>query len=247
MAERLSSSRRRAIIVLVATCIGVAATARLGLWQLDRAAQKSALQQALDTRSLLPPIEVQGLADTEAAASEQHYRRVVVQGHWVPGATVFLDNRQMDARAGFFVITPLRLSGSTGVVLVQRGWAPRDLRDRTKVPALPDEAGEVRVVGHIAPAPGRLYDFAGAASGVIRQNLDIAAFAQEFSLPLKPLSIVQDDDGAPQDGLLRHWPRPDLGIQRHYGYAFQWFALCALMTGLYVWFQLVRPRFRASR
>ena len=179
MAERLSSSRRRAIIVLVATCIGVAATARLGLWQLDRAAQKSALQQALDTRSLLPPIEVQGLADTEAAASEQHYRRVVVQGHWVPGATVFLDNRQMDARAGFFVITPLRLSGSTGVVLVQRGWAPRDLRDRTKVPALPDEAGEVRVVGHIAPAPGRAFYCAGLSSTSNGANVHMAVDVRE--------------------------------------------------------------------
>lgn len=247
MTDQPSPSRKRAVIVLVATCIGVAATARLGWWQLDRATQKNALQQALDTRGQMPSLEAAALADTEAAASEQHYRRVVVRGHWVPGATVYLDNRQMDARPGFFVITPLRLSGSNGVVLVQRGWAPRDLRDRTKVPQLTDDNDEVRVVGHIVPAPGRLYDFAGAASGVIRQNLDLAAFAQEFSLSLKPLSIVQDDDGAPQDGLLRRWPRPDLGIQRHYGYAFQWFALCALMTGLYVWFQLVRPRFRASR
>lgn len=241
-------SRGRAVIVLLAAAIIVAGTARLGVWQLDRAAQKEALQQSLDTRSRLPAIEAAMLADTAEAAAEQHYRRTVVRGHWVSAATVFLDNRQMDARQGFFVVTPLRLSDAAGgVVLVQRGWVPRDLLDRTKVPSLPDEPGEVTVIGQIAPPPGRLYDFAGAASGVIRQNLDIAAFAQEFSLPLKPLSILQDADGAPQDGLLRLWPRPDVGIQRHYGYAFQWFALCALMTGLYVWFQLVRPRLRSQR
>jgi surfeit locus 1 family protein len=187
------------------------------------------------------------LADTPAAAVEQHYRRIAVRGHWISTATVFLDNRQMDARQGFFVVTPLRLSEAPGVVLVQRGWAPRDLLDRTKVPRLADDPGEVTVIGHIAPPPGRLYDFAGAASGAIRQNLELADFAQELSLPLKPLSIVQDAEGAPQDGLLRQWPRPDLGIQRHYGYAFQWFALCALMTGLYVWFQLVRPRLGSRR
>ena len=49
------------------------------------------------------------------------------------------------------------------------------------------------------------------------------------------------------DGLLRQWPRPALDVHKHYGYAFQWFALCALMTGLYVWFQLVLPRRQARR
>ena len=246
-ASKPDRSRGRAVIVLVVAAIGVAATARLGVWQLDRAAQKEALQQSLDTRSQLPTVEAAMLADTAEAAAEQHYRRTVVRGHWVSAATVFLDNRQMDARQGFFVVTPLRLSQAPGVVLVQRGWVPRDLLDRTRVPNLPEAPGEVTVTGHIAPPPGRLYDFAGAASDVIRQNLDVAAFAKELSLPLKPLSIVQDANGVPQDGLLRRWPRPDVGIQRHYGYAFQWFALCALMTGLYVWFQLVRPRLRPQR
>ena len=239
--------RLRAVLVLAAASVVVAGTARLGMWQLDRAAQKEALQNSLDTRSALPAVEAAMLADTAETAAEQHHRRTVVRGHWVSSATVFLDNRQMDARQGFFVVTPLRLSEAPGVVLVQRGWTPRDLLDRTKIPSLPDEPGEVTVIGHIAPPPGRLYDFAGAASGVIRQNLDVAAFAREVSLPLKPLSIVQDADGVPPDGLLRQWPRPDVGIDRHYGYAFQWFALCALMTGLYVWFQLVRPRLRSQR
>ncbi len=103
------------------------------------------------------------------------------------------------------------------------------------------------VKGHIAPPPLRLYDFGGAASGAIRQNLDTVAYANEFNLRLKPLSVVQDAQGAPNDGLLRQWTRPDAGIQKHYGYAFQWFALCALMSGLYVWFQIVSPRLRSSR
>jgi surfeit locus 1 family protein len=31
-------------------------------------------------------------------------------------------------------------------------------------------------------------------------------------------------------------------VGKHHGYAFQWFALSALIAGLYVWFQLLRPR-----
>ena len=129
-------------------------------------------------------------------------------------------------------------------VLVQRGWVPRDLRDRTLLPAVPTPPGQVEVAGRIAPPPARLYEFADAASGAIRQNLDLGAFRAESGLPLAPLS-VQQTDSPPCDGLLREWPRPAVDVQKHYGYAFQWFALCALMAGLYVWFQLVRPRLRA--
>jgi surfeit locus 1 family protein len=54
--------------------------------------------------------------------------------------------------------------------------------------------------------------------------------------------VQEDGPKPPQDGLLRQWPEPAADVQKHYGYAFQWFALCALILGLYVWFQIVRPR-----
>ena len=81
--------------------------------------------------------------------------------------------------------------------------------------------------------------------GAIRQNLDLDAFARETGLRLRPLSVQQADGAAADaDGLLRHWPAPAFDVHKHYGYAFQWFALAALITGLYVWFQLVRPRLK---
>ena len=49
------------------------------------------------------------------------------------------------------------------------------------------------------------------------------------------------------DGLLRDWPVVAAGIHKHYGYAFQWFALSALTVTLYAWFQIIRPRRRAAR
>ena len=92
-------------------------------------------------------------------------------------------------------------------------------------------------------APGRLYEFEAGASGPIRQNLDLDAYARETGLLLRPLTVVQEDgQPPPDDGLLRQWPRPAAGVHKHYGYAFQWFALSALILGLYVWFQLIRPR-----
>lgn len=244
-----TDARWRQIAVLVATLAGVLLTARLGLWQLDRAAQKRALQTALEARGAQPELPAQDLARTEAQAVPQHQRRIRIVGRWVPSHTVFLENRQMNGQPGFLMVTPLQLDGQPDAVLVQRGWAPRDLRDRQIVPAVPTPAGPVEVWARVAPPPGRLFDFAGsAASGPIRQNIDLAAFEGELGLPLRPLSLVQID-GSPAaggDGLRRDWPPPAVDIQKHYGYAFQWFALSALMASLYVWFQIVRPRIGRS-
>ena len=100
-------------------------------------------------------------------------------------------------------------------------------------PATP--AGTVHVSGRIAPPPARLYEFDGAASGAIRQNLDLAAFGREFRLNLRPVSLLQLDTSTPTaDGLRRKWLQPAADVHKHYGYAFQWFALCALTIGLYV-------------
>ena len=85
----------------------------------------------------------------------------------------------------------------------------------------------------------------GPASGAIRQNLDLVAFGTETGLRLRPLSIVQEDGpSTPADGLLREWPQPAATSATNYGYAFQWFSFASLIAGLYVWFQLIRPRRR---
>lgn len=231
-------------IVLLAAAAGVAVTARLGVWQLDRAAQKTALQAAIDARAALPALPAADLAREPAAAEAQHHRAAVLRGRWLAARTVFLDNRQMDGRPGFFVVTPLALADGSAV-LVQRGWAPRDAHERTRLPAVPTHDGEVEVAGRIAPPPSRLYEFAQGESGPIRQNLDLDAFSREIGVPLRPLSLQQTGDAA--DGLVRDWPRIAVDVHKHHGYAFQWFALAALIACLYVWFQLVLPRRRARR
>lgn len=229
--------------MLLATVLGVALTASLGTWQLSRAAQKMAIQSALESRALLPALSAADLARDADAAALQHYRPARLRGQWVAQRTVFLENRQMKARVGFYVVTPLQLEGRPEAVLVQRGWVVRDLNDRSLLPAIPTPAGMVDVQGLIAPPPARLYEFSAVASGAIRQNLDLAGFAAETGLRLAPLSVQQQDSaGTVGDGLLRQWPRPSADVQKHYGYAFQWFAMSALMAGLYVWFQLLRPR-----
>ncbi len=255
-------------IVLVAAVAAAAGTARLGLWQLDRAAQKLAYASSLAQRQALPELSTEQLARDPAGAAAQQHRRIRLQGRWLDAATVYLDNRQMNGRPGFFVVTPLLLANADAV-LVQRGWLPRDMHDRSLVAAVPAEPGEVQVLGRVAAPPSRLYEFDVAASGPIRQNLDLAAYAREVGVALRPLSVLQADapnatagrpasadaagaaPGAAAPGaaalgaapsLLRQWPTPVADVSKHHGYAFQWFALSALIMGLYAWFQLIRPR-----
>ncbi len=249
-------SNARPLIVALAALVAVAATARLGWWQLDRAAQKTAIEHSMRARATLPVLEARMLARSAEAASAQHHRTVLLRGQWQPEHTVYLENRQMFGRPGFYVVTPLLLSDGSAV-LVQRGWQPRDSNERTRVREVPSPAGEVQVQGRIAPPPARLYEFDAAASGRIRQNLNLDAFARETGLKLLPLSVLQADatgtaakagppaTAAPSDGLKRDWPAPAADVHKHHGYAFQWFALSALVTGLYVWFQLIQPRRRA--
>jgi len=224
-------------LVTAAALLALGSTAALGRWQLHRAAEKEALQARIDARGQLPVLDarsLQGTVDTDALL----YQRVEAAGQWIAERTVFLDNRPMNGRAGFYVVTPLRLQGSETVLLVQRGWVPRDFEERTRVPRIETPAGVVRVQGHIAPPPSKLYELGAAESGPIRQNLDLAQFRAETGLALADVSIQQS--GAASDGLARDWPKITTGVERHYGYAFQWFGLSALIAALYVWFQIVK-------
>lgn len=228
-------------LIAVATVLGVAITASLGRWQLDRAAQKEVMQAKLESRAELPVLGLRDLALSESDAQQQHYRRVRLQGRWLAGRTVFLDNRQMDGRVGFYVVTPLLLS--TGdAVLVQRGWVPRDAADRTRLPAVPAQEGMVTVEGRVAPPPARTYALGAIDEGVIRQNLNVSSFAVESGVSLRPLSVQQTGMQTAADTLRRTWPAPALDVHKHYGYAAQWFGLALLIGGLFLWFQVRSPR-----
>lgn len=231
-------------MVTIAAVLVAALTFSLGQWQLRRAAQKEALQAAISTQS------GHALADTAALLAvtppeEAIHRPVTLRGVWQAQHTVFLDNRPMSGKTGFVVVTPLMLEGRAQVILVQRGWVQRDFMDRNRLPDIPTPPGVVTVRGRIAPPPSKLYEFKGVEEGRIRQNIDLQAFAGETSLPLMGVSLLQT--GASSEGLQRDWAPPNLGIEKHYGYAFQWFGLFALVIALYLWFQVLSPLRRMRR
>ena len=149
-------------LITLAALAAMLATLSLGFWQLSRASQKEALQAATDARKGLPALDNTALAAIKNVADELH-RPVRLQGRWLPQHSVYLDNRQMNGKPGFHVLTPLVLDGSGVVVLVQRGWVPRNFVNREQLPAVQSPTGVVGVEGRLAAAPPRLYEFQGAA------------------------------------------------------------------------------------
>ena len=224
-------------LITFSAMLAVLCTLALGRWQLSRAAQKEALQARIDVQATRPALAGQLLALLPDPSTELA-RGVTLRGRWIAAHSVFLDNRQMNNKPGLYVVTPLALEGSSAVVVVQRGWVARNFIDRTRVPPIETPTGVVEIQGRIALPPSKLYEFAGPETGRIRQNLDMTRFSGELGVPLLAVSVVQL--GPASDGLLREWPLVSTGVEKHYGYAFQWFALSALIAILYVWFQIVR-------
>lgn len=146
--------------------------------------------------------------------------------------TVLLDNKLRNRQPGYEVVTPLRLASSDEHVLVNRGWiaAPRT---RQELPEVKTPSGPVRIGGVALERLPRVL-VPGPQQGKVRQTLDIAGYAAEIGLRLQPRVIEQHSELA--DGLLREWPRPDTGVEKHQSYALQWYALALLAAILGVVF-----------
>jgi surfeit locus 1 family protein len=230
------------VLAWLGVLVAMAATARLGVWQLDRAAQKTALQRAWIEREQLPPLAPEQLARRLDELEPQLQRRIALGGRWLPRFTLALDNRPLNGHAGFVIVTPLLIAPGDAV-LVQRGWAPRDATDRTRLPALGLPEGDVRIDARIAIWPSHRLELAGADDqGLIRQNLDAAQLARDAGVAFRPLSLLQLPGPDVHDTLVREWTPPTQDVWKHHGYALQWFAFSALIAGLTVWYRLIRPR-----
>ncbi len=221
-------------IPFVATVLLVALGVSLGQWQDRRAGQKIALQQTLNARAADAPL---ALGPALEAPGTLDYRRVRVTGQWAAGYPVYLNNRPQDGRAGFYLVMPLRIAGSDSHVLVARGWLPRDSADLGKLPPYATPAGTVTVEGIVKAGVGQIMQLGTpepVRPGAIVQNIAPAQFAQASGMKLQPFFIEQAGPAPAAEGLVRNWPAPSLGVEKHQGYAFQWYALAAMALLFFV-------------
>jgi surfeit locus 1 family protein len=203
---------------------------RLEIGKLRRAEQKLALQQQMLVRAELDPVNSNALA---LAQTPEEFRRVVAKGEFIASWAVYLDNRPYQSRAGFYLLMPFKLAGSEQSVLVMRGWFPRDVSDRERIPEIAVPKGVIQIEGRVRASTGKVMQLGEAAAlepGAIAQNIDVEEFARASKLPLHTFIIEQTNDAA--DGLVRDWPIPSVGIDKHKGYAFQWYSL-ALVAAVF--------------
>ena len=189
------------------------------------AAAASAASDAVATVvSTMSPIGANGAPGPTAApaATSDAASPVAVEG-MAPGRGNDAVARAVDATAG---VAP----ASEPIVGGDGNARPASAAARNAAAAAAITAARDRAVG----------------SSPIRQNLDLNAFRAETRLPLRT-DLTLQQTGAASEGLLRDWPAPALGVEKHYGYAFQWFGLTGLVALLYVWFQLIVPWRRSRR
>ena len=231
----------------------------LGIWQLQRAEEKAQLQSARDAAAAAPPLRLDAAGEPSAgrdggAASTRATlpslpppREIDGKGIQATGAfdaerTVFLDNRTRGGIAGFHVLTPMKLVGRDEYLLVLRGWIGRDPYDRARLPSLLTPPAVVTVAGEAVvdlPQPMMLGEEPRPGpQDRLWQHFDYERYAQWAGLPLYPVILRQTVEPGYRDDLARDWNQPGLSVDRHLGYAFQWFALT--VAAIVTWVILLR-------
>jgi surfeit locus 1 family protein len=206
----------------------------LGMWQLDRAAQKQQLQAEFDRRQQEPPVQLFSVLEHPEAL---RFRRVIARGHYEPQHQILIDNRVHLGQAGYHVLTPLRLGEGSVRVLVNRGWVPLG-QDRTVLPALATPQGMVEVTGLAAVPHTQGFHLGGAKPPgegwqTVWQYIDLDVYRSSVAFPVQPIVVLLDPEN-PYGGYVRQWARLDAGIATHQGYAFQWFSLAVALAGIYI-------------
>ena len=219
----------------VGAAVFIALTLSLGVWQTNRGDEKEARQRLLEERIREAPLALTG---SVASAEPLLYRKVRAAGEFVAAGQVFVDNQVLGGRAGYFVVTPLRLRDGS-LVLVNRGWIARG----AKYPEAPPVAvprGVVEVTGLATLPPRRFLELGKeTVSGAVWQNLSIDRYRATTRAAVAPVVVLADAPGA---GLVAVHEAPDAGVAKHREYALTWFSLAA--TALVLWIALNVKRVR---
>jgi surfeit locus 1 family protein len=229
---------RRWVFFGLAVAVGLACI-RLGIWQLDRLAERRAVNQSIRDKLELPPLSLP--ADL-GAGSALNFRQAVVHGEYDPAHEVYLTSRSREGIAGLHVVTPLLLKEGGPSVLVDRGWiSDTDFRARSAESWA--EEGPVEATGLLLPSqPEPAIPFLadripaeGGAALTEWRALSIDGLRRQMPYPILDVYLAQEGEpGTPAAPI----PSPEFELDEgpHLGYAIQWFAFAAIaLIGGAVW------------
>jgi surfeit locus 1 family protein len=223
------------VIVLTASAVCV----WLGVWQLDRLAQRRDFNQQVLAAQEMPPLD---LPTSEDLAAEE-YRAVRAEGTYDFANQVVIRNEMYNGAYGFHLIAPLLLRAEAAAghhvsqaVLVDRGWIPGAGNERASDWRKYDVPPNVSVAGSLRLATVAPY-FAGLAVPTPAQvngrtdfwtSLDIDRIGKQVGYPLLSAYIQKSSEPNSSNPPIAVAPTLDLGEGPHLGYAVQWFGFAAL-------------------
>lgn len=207
----------------------------LGLWQLNRAAEKrnflqqQAQNQVAETSRLL--------VTTEDDAEVLRYKKLEVTGHYDVQHQFLVDNQISNGKVGYFVLTPFILANENKGVLVNRGWIAAN-PDRTKLPDVFMTSEPTVINGRANNFPSVGIKIASAeiptnTSPAVVQVVDSEVIAKKLGYPL--FSFQLELDKKLPNGFKREWHTSTImPPEQHTAYAVQWFALAFTLTVLFI-------------
>jgi cytochrome oxidase assembly protein ShyY1 len=243
-------------IALLLLALAIAAVmSGLGVWQLDVYHSKTAAATAKRAEGAPVPLNTLFSID-EGLTSKAVGRKVTVTGTWGPAADqLFISDRRLGDKNGFWVVSPVMLDstgsadGSTGAVMVVRGWVPT-----VSDPAVKPPSGRVELTGAVAQSEAQ--DASGdAAKGRTLQSLRIPtivdlvnyriydAFVVLSSIDKSAGAAASSDALAPTIVPAPAPPTDHAGL-RNVAYAFQWWIFAAFT--LWMWGRMVLDAHRAD-
>jgi len=198
----------------------------LGFWQLDRADEKRAIEDQIASAN---SGDVEIVASTEFLKEKEYYH-VRLQGSYIDDKQFIYDNQIVDQISGYYVLTPLVLKGDSKAVLINRGFIPwNGRRDKLADIDIADKLTEVKV--QISKPVKRMELEASELTGdfpVLIQALDLDEISTIASLDFA--SVIGLLSPESDNGFVRQWEPYTGSIERHIGYAIQWFLMALVLA-----------------
>ena len=228
MAKLISRSALIRPILLILAVLVTLAMLRLGVWQLDRAQQKSVLVEQRIAVSNDKQVDLDQLILEQGVAglTDQRYRPVSLQGGYTNDAPLFVDSKVQNNRVGYDVYNVFKtISGH--LVLINRGWIYVGV-SRDILPDVPKPKLDTPLYGrlNVLAAPPPMWDDRySVQTGSVWQYLPLKDLTAQYGQNIAPM-VVELAPELEAPGLTIQWTgADDSGVAMHKGYAFQWFSM----------------------
>ena len=200
---------------------------RLGNWQGERAQYKIDQQTQLDTALAAAPLQLVDVPANASAGTDLRYRSLSITGTFVSDELFYVDNRIVDAKAGYGLLQSFRAESATGTartILVDRGWM-RASGDRSVLPTVETPQGNVTIVGRINVPPSRNPGTFDNDGGTRLNYVNIPELSKRLNRGVEPF-ILEQTTGPGFSSIER--PLPGANFEKNRGYQLQWYGFAAL-------------------